>query len=243
MKVISLIGQKGGAGKSTMTRVLLSAMVANENHVLMLDCDPNRTTMTFAKSLSENDPDSAAFVTARHCLSTAEIEERIQKAEDSGKADYCLIDTQGDLEEWVDDVIALSDRIIIPLKVSKSDFNVQMETYQRYQALKDAVEDPHALAPLCFVLNQIKPGAKYPKALAKQFYEMAEHPSMLRIYLSEKNVYNTTDNGVLLSEMEKRLRTSKRPTRYVTDALNEAQDLLQAVLDMNINGQEDHTNG
>lgn len=243
MKVISLIGQKGGAGKSTMTRVLLSAMVADGKHVLLIDSDPNRSTMAFAESLAENDPDSAAFVSAHHCLSTEDIEELIDKAHASGKVDYCLIDTQGDLEVWVDEVIALSDRIIIPLKVSKTDFSAQMATYNRYMSLKEAVENPEDLPPICFVLNQIKPGIKYPKALSEQFFQMAEHPAMLRVFVSDKNVYNTTDNGILLGEMMKRLQENKQPARYVGDALEEARTLLRAVMNVDVVGAEEPVDG
>ena len=166
MLVISLIGQKGGAGKSTLARVLTSAMVADGHHVMLLDCDPNCSTIRFVERLNANDPVSAAFLTVHACRSTADIEARLDEADEAGRYTYCLIDTQGDLVGWVDEVIAVSDRVVIPLKVSRTDFDVQMQTYRRYEALREAVEDPAELAPICLVLNQIKPGIKYLKSLA-----------------------------------------------------------------------------
>ena len=136
MKVISLIGQKGGAGKSTVARVLASAAVLEGKRVLMLDCDPNKSTYSFYQKLMRNDPTSAESVTAFHCANTEEMERHIIEADETGNIDYCIIDTQGDLVNWVDDVIELSNRVIIPVKVSETDFTVQLETYKRYVALR-----------------------------------------------------------------------------------------------------------
>ena len=239
MKVISLIGQKGGAGKSTVARVLASAAVLEGKRVLMLDCDPNKSTYSFYQKLLRNDPTSAQSVAAFHCANTEEMERHIIEADETGNIDYCIIDTQGDLVNWVDDVIELSNRVIIPVKVSETDFTVQLETYKRYVALRDAVVVPSKLPPIMFLLNQIKPGVKYPASLRDLFDEIASHDRMLRFYLQERNVYNQTDQGILLGEYAKRVEATsvgKVMPKYMTQAMDEAKELLTAVEEVTVNG-------
>ena len=65
---------------------------------------------------------------------------------------------------------------------------------------------------------------------------MAEHPAMLRVFLSDRNAYNSTDQGVLLGEWADRLRKAKLPNAYVVDALMEAKTLLTAIEEVQFNG-------
>lgn len=239
MKVISLIGQKGGAGKSTIARILTSAAVMQSKRVVLLDCDPNKSTFTFYEKLTRNDPASAQSVMGFHCSNTQEMEARIIEADEAGDVDYCIVDTQGDLVKWVDDVIELSDRVIIPVKVSETDFTVQMATYQRYEALREALADPSQLAPVMFLLNQIKPGVKYPISLRDLFDEMASHERMLRFYVQERNIYNQTDQGILLGEYANRVTQTaigNATPKYLTQAMDEAKELLTAVDEVLVNG-------
>lgn len=240
MKVISLIGQKGGAGKSTMLRVLASAAVMNGHRVLLLDCDPNKSTFSFYEKLQQNDPTSAKVVSAVHCASTAEMEAQIVAADEIGNVDYCFIDTQGDLVSWVDDVIELSDRVVMPVKLSTTDIEIQLKTLERYTALQNALEDPSQIAPMVLVLNQIKPGVKYPTSLKEIFEDIASHPRMLQVYLQERNVYTQTDEGILLGEYAERVRAASpignHMPKYMADAMTEATDLLAAVEEVRVNG-------
>lgn len=239
MKVISLIGQKGGAGKSTIARILTSAAVMQDKRVVLLDCDPNKSTFTFYEKLTRNDPASAQSVKGFHCSNTQEMEAHVIEADEAGDVDYCIIDTQGDLVKWVDDVIELSDRVIIPVKVSETDFTVQMATYQRYEALREALADPSQLAPVMFLLNQIKPGVKYPISLRDLFDEMASHKRMLRFYVQERNIYNQTDQGILLGEYANRVTPTaigNATPKYLTQAMDEAKELLTAVEEVLVNG-------
>ncbi len=240
MKVISLIGQKGGAGKSTMLRVLASAAVMNGKRVLLLDCDPNKSTISFFEKLQQNDPTSAKSVNAIHCASTAEMEAHIASADEGESVDYCFIDTQGDLVSWVDDVIELSDRVVVPVKLSTTDIDIQLKTLDRYTALQNALEDPSQIAPVVLVLNQIKPGAKYPSSLKDIFEDIAMHPRMLQVYLQERNPYTQTDEGILLGEFAERIRAASpignHMPKYMADAMTEATDLLAAIEEVKVNG-------
>lgn len=240
MQVISLVGQKGGAGKSTLVRVLTSAIVAARKRVTILDCDPNRSSVRFAAKLAEFDAPSAAFVEAYGCNSTTEVDQRIAAADASGSCDYCLIDTQGDLVGWIDEIITMSDRVVIPVKVSSTDMAIQLETYAYYEAFREAVVNADDLPPAMLVLNQVKSGAdaasKYPVALREVFLDLCDHPAMLKTYLSEQNVYNMIDQGVLLEQIGLRLRAAKRPAGFVDAALEEAKALLAAIDGVQVNG-------
>lgn len=239
MMVISLIGQKGGAGKSTIVRILASAAVMQEKRVVLLDCDPNKSTFTFYQKLTQNDPKSAESVKGFHCTNTQEMETRIIEADQSGDFDYCIIDTQGDLVKWVDDVIELSDRIIIPVKLSETDFTIQLATYERYVALKEAVADPSQLAPVMLLLNHIKTGVKYPASLRELFDDIASHERSLQFYVQERNIYTQTDQGILLGEYAERLKQGAIGNlipRYMIEAMKEANELLQVVDEVKVNG-------
>lgn len=239
MKVISLIGQKGGAGKSTIVRILASAVVMQGKRAVLLDCDPNKSTFTFYQKLTRNDPTSAESVKGFHCTNTQEMEARIIEADQSGEFDYCIIDTQGDLVKWVDDVIELSDRVVIPVKLSETDFTVQLATYQRYVALKEAVADPSELAPIMLLLNQIKTGVKYPASLRDLFDEIASHDRSLQFYIQERNIYTQTDQGILLGEYAERMKQTSIGNvmpKYMAEAMKEANELLAAVDEVKVNG-------
>ncbi|RMJ20749.1 hypothetical protein PHISP_08381 [Aspergillus sp. HF37] len=62
---------------------------------------------------------------------------------------------------------------------------------------------------------------------------------MLRFYLQERNVYNQTDQGILLGEYAKRVEATsvgKVMPKYMTQAMDEAKELLTAVEEVTVNG-------
>lgn len=51
--ILALVGQKGGSGKSTLAVCIASELMFRDSRVLLVDCDPQQTTVTWHDIASE----------------------------------------------------------------------------------------------------------------------------------------------------------------------------------------------
>jgi len=114
MKTISIISQKGGAGKTTLAINLAGAAVEHGFSVIIIDLDPQ----TSAKKWHDDREDKQApAVISAHAERLTEI---LEAARVNG-ADLCIIDTAPHSETNALDAATAADLVLIPCRASSFD--------------------------------------------------------------------------------------------------------------------------
>lgn len=115
MRVISIVNQKGGVGKSTITINLARAIQKDGASVAVIDCDPQGTTTDWAV-LNQNNTLGQFFPV--HHYHIKDLPDRLVEFK---SYDCVLIDGAPRLEELSVAIIRVSDVILMPLTPSPND--------------------------------------------------------------------------------------------------------------------------
>jgi len=92
---ISLMNQKGGAGKSTVARALLSAADGRGMRCAFIDADQTGNLANWAMRASENGLWSTC-IDGYQSIDPDEVEEIVDEIEAEREVDLLIIDTAGD---------------------------------------------------------------------------------------------------------------------------------------------------
>lgn len=143
--VISLINQKGGVGKSTLTTNLAAVLATRGFRVLVLDADPQASSLDWA-TVREG---PKLFTTHGHARSNLHKE-----IADAGAGyDYVLIDCAPRATDLSRSAIMASDLAVIPVTPSQFDLWATDETVKLCEEcliVKDFLK-------YCFAVNRQKP--------------------------------------------------------------------------------------
>ena len=162
MRVITLINQKGGAGKSTIARGLLSAADARGLRAAFVDTDKTENLVQWAGRAAANGNWSDG-IAAYKTLNPAEAREIVldlDDAEDGPEAsgpDLCIVDTPGDATELHDRLATVSDLVLCPIQPSTSDLATAVGTANWMYRMRARVDDPARLPPFRAVINRVGP--------------------------------------------------------------------------------------
>lgn len=242
MQTITLMNQKGGAGKSTVARALLSAADARELRCAFIDADQTGNLAGWAMRASEGglwSPDIDAYQT----IDADEIEEIVDEIEEEGNTDLLVIDTAGDASRDHDVFAIVADLILCPILLSQSDLDTARGTANYLFRMRARADDSSLLPEFRIVLNRL---ASRPSAGDAALIRMInatplvgsdmDHPSeMLKILpasLQEREAYKVMDRagllgGVLARHNETSAAFAKNP-KHMLNAMSEADDLLAA---------------
>eukprot|EP01035_Chromulina_nebulosa_P011079 gene11079-14824_t len=127
MRVISLVTQKGGSGKSTVAINLGVAAEQSGERVLLLDCDPQQTLSKWAERRTADTP------LFEPVTSAADLDATLALAED-GDFTLVIIDTPGISAPIVNAVIARSDYCLVPTRTSPADLEATTTALQALRA-------------------------------------------------------------------------------------------------------------
>lgn len=106
MRIVALVGQKGGVGKTTTT-MNLAAVMAKHSRVLVVDVDPQQSTTWWAENAGESLPFTfAADVDPSNLARLRELD-----------FDTIFVDTPGSLEDTrvLSAVLDVADFVVLPL--------------------------------------------------------------------------------------------------------------------------------
>ncbi len=113
-KTISVVAQKGGAGKTTISRNLAVIAAQDNQRVLCLDLDPQQSLRAW---WSARDADDIAMFDADP--SPFDLGKVIEKTRDS--YDLVIIDTPPAAPAWIGEVLGVSDLVLVPVRPSPDD--------------------------------------------------------------------------------------------------------------------------
>lgn len=155
MNVVSIVGQKGGSGKSTVASNLAAGLYRSGKTVLIIDADPQATLIDWhtARPDGVELPPVIAATTAKD----------VQAAIKAAKADVVVIDTPGRAASLSEAVIGLSDVALIVVQPSAPDLWAAAQTCAQVQAAKKAGVDVSA----AFLVNRLQPNTRMATEFAK----------------------------------------------------------------------------
>lgn len=244
MLVITLINQKGGAGKSTIARGLLSAASAADISCGFLDTDKTENLVQWAGrgTAAGNWTDK---VQAFKTLNPQEAREMVLDLEEEGELDLFIVDTPGDATELHDQLATVSDLILCPIQPSTSDLSTAIGTANWMYRMRARVEDPAALPAFRTAINRVgsKPTktesgvmlhARANKLVGDGKSSPVEKLRFIPRYVQQRDAYRRMDEEGLLdrmiaSEKNRKERYFKNP-KHLQDALDEMREFLDLCL-------------
>lgn len=112
MRVISILGQKGGSGKTTLATNLAAGLIREGHKTVIIDTDPQQSAMEWSK----NSPESSIPV-----FGVVEKDLKTSLSAIDPSYSFAILDGTGKLELKTSASIRLSDLILIPVQPSPYD--------------------------------------------------------------------------------------------------------------------------
>lgn len=141
MKVVCLVCEKGGSGKTTLAIALAVAFAADGYRTRGLDIDPQATFVEWADNRGDYEPEV-------HSLHTARLNRALLEAENDG-IEICIIDTPGRTSDGFLAAAKLADLAIAPFRPTQKD----LATAEKVRDLIKQAGDPLSFA----LRTQVKP--------------------------------------------------------------------------------------
>jgi len=156
--IISIAGQKGGAGKSTIAICLATEARKRSRSVLLVDADPQGTTSTWAAVASEQGQPAPRVVQMG-----ATMHQGGQLAKAAEGFDFVFIDGPPRHSEVQRSMLMVSDRVLLPCGPSASD---AWALGASLELITEARKIRRELAAM-IVINRIKTGTALGKGARK----------------------------------------------------------------------------
>ena len=159
MQVIALVGNKGGAGKTTLAINLASAFNELATTVL-LDADPQGSTLQWFNIAG----DECALEVADASIGVADQVRSVQDAS------YCVVDCPPSVHsEQTRDALRISDLVIIPVQPSPLDLWASVHIETEVEKARAVNPDLRAL----LVINQSEPRTRLSRLAADALRELS----------------------------------------------------------------------
>ena len=242
MLTISLMNQKGGAGKSTVARALLSAADAHSMRCAFIDADQTGNLANWAMRAAENGLWSPR-IDGYQSIDPDEVEDIFDEIEAEKEIDLLIIDTAGDASRDHDTIATVTDLVLCPILLSKSDLDTARGTAPDLFRMRGRAKNPALLPELRIVLNQVTPRATKGDAelirtlhthplVGQSDSDPVEHMKILPATLQKREAYRTMDfDGLLGRKLARHNEVSQafqRNPKHLTDAIAEADTVLDA---------------
>jgi chromosome partitioning protein len=183
MHIIVVASQKGGAGKTTLTRSLAVANQQTAGATAILDTDPQGSLTSWW-----NRRESEAPVLVK--IDTADLDAGISKLEAAG-IEYLFIDTPPSVHPELSNLLARASMAIIPVRPSPDDLDAVGDTLS-------LVEESGC--PFVFVLTQAKPRTRLQM---QAVMALAKHGKLAPTIIHDRTDFPTAAiTGKTVTEME-----------------------------------------
>ena len=142
MKVISVVAQKGGAGKTTLSVAIACAAATNSLSTVIVDLDPQATAASWG---DRRDSESPAVISAQPPRLV-----RILEAAATQDVDLAVIDSAPRVEQSAVVAAKAADLVLVPSRPAVYDLETVLTTVELVRAVRRDV-------PVLCVLNCVPP--------------------------------------------------------------------------------------
>ncbi len=143
--IISVLNQKGGVGKTTLSIHIASTLALDNNSVLLVDADTQRSALDWAASREGEQLFSVVGIPSPH------IHKEVKLL--SPRYDYIIIDGPPRVHTVARSIIAASDFIVIPVQPSPYDIWSAEEIVKLIEEVRDTFGDERVVKA-AFVINR-----------------------------------------------------------------------------------------
>ena len=151
MKIIAIVSQKGGAGKTTLAVHLATAAVAAGHRAAIIDLDPQATATSWGDRRTAPEPEVISGQAVR-------LPALIAAAQGNG-ADFLVLDTAPNADQTASLAARAADLVLIPCRPSTFDLEAIATTLLLAKA---------ASKPAFVVLNAVPPRSSIGKEAAAE---------------------------------------------------------------------------
>ena len=170
MKIIAIISQKGGAGKTTLAVHLATAATAAGHAAAVIDLDPQATAASWGDRRSAEGPEVISGQAAR-------LPALVHAARQNG-ADFLVLDTAPNADQVVSLAARAADLVLIPCRAAAFDLEAIETTLMLARA---------AMKPAYVVLNAVPPRSAIVKEAAEGL--MAREAQVAPHYLTQRAAF------------------------------------------------------
>lgn len=146
MSIITVATTKGGAGKTTLCRLILARMAMNGFNVAAIDADLNHTLIDWVTTAAKH------TITIRHELNETKIVPLVSELQNLH--DLVLIDTAGAASQATIFAIGCADLVLVPISPSSADI---VEAIKTMNVIKSASMMLKREVPARIVLTAVQP--------------------------------------------------------------------------------------
>lgn len=179
-KIITVVNQKGGSGKTTLSMQLAGALARRGHKVLVVDADPQGTATRWAASAEDEKPFPASVVG----LSAASTKVHREVKKFVGDYQYIIIDCPPAADSPVpQSALLVADLALVPVIPSPLDMWAAVGIREVIANVGDINEDLKSR----LVINQLQPNT----TLAKEAMEVLPEfgIELCRTYMHQRQVY------------------------------------------------------
>jgi chromosome partitioning protein len=179
-KIIAVVNQKGGSGKTTLSMQLAGALARRQNKVLVVDADPQGTATRWAASAEDDKPFPASVVGLS--AASAKVHREVKKFVDDYH--YIIIDCPPAADSPVpQSALLIADLALVPIIPSPLDMWAAVGIRQVIENVSSLNEDLQSR----LVINQCQPNT----SLAKEALEVLPEfgIDMCKTFIHQRQVY------------------------------------------------------
>jgi len=157
VSIITIATTKGGAGKTTLARLILSRTALAGYKVAAIDSDANHTLTDWVNTVAKQP------ITVRHEIDETKIVPLVGELEENH--DIILIDTAGAASQATIFAIGCADLILVPISPSAADI---VEAIKTVNLIRSAGQMLRRELAVKVVLTAVKPGTNIAEHVEKE---------------------------------------------------------------------------
>lgn len=209
LRIISAVNQKGGMGKTTIT-MQLAAALSRRHRVLVVDVDPQQSTVWWADNAQRHLPFDFAGSQQPGVLARLSHLDR--------EYDFVLVDTPGSLEDTrtLDAVVDATDFVIVPLAPEPLAVEPTMRTIARFIEPQDT--------RFAVLLNKIDPRVR---GQLEMWHDLLDVTLGVPRFHSHVRQYKAQADAPVLGDLITTVRDNRRTQGAISDVTTLALEVVE----------------